>query len=312
MNNMQKLFNELGIKLYQSTGGEKPPWVLDCSAIDIYDLYAQLGSSKLAELAPKNHRHIKDKIKSDERDFWFGGSVKDFEAHGRGEIDLTPFLKLRDKLKDFRAKVQDGLSPVGRLRKRVLSEHDGEWMPERQWETQQFSSTKREMGGIIPTLRIDVDFSFHAGITSDDIAKYGAFCWAVCDSVESLGISTELVLQNTCDLRLDTKGGKFSKTNRRLEFNAFIKNAGAYVDTLSIARCFTPLFLRRGIFAAKYAAGDANGDALESSLSTPLIPIRNVSEPGRLFLRRETMQTPPEKLALDILSALQQKETVHA
>jgi len=304
MRHTQKYFQENGIKLYPTTG-ERLAFRLDCTTKDIFTMFtdAAKDGAKVfdATASYTNLRHGQEKF-GNGRDSWYGWTTAQMVDAGAGKFDMAPFILEREKLAKLRTSLQEQILPVGRTRKRCFSEHDGEWSLERQHEIQPFAATRRETGGYLPTLAIDVDFSFHAGIEASKIAAFGAFCWAIVDSIETVGLTTELALQNTG--HLSGSGGDLAGTNNGLLTNVAAKAAGEYVDTMTLARCFTPGFLRRGIFLAKYAAGDALGAKLNSSLSQPFIQQRPVVSPGRLFLRREDMTADPEKVAAWVLQAL--------
>lgn len=309
MRHTQKYFEKNGIKLYP-TKGEKLAFRLDCTTKDIFNMYTdcadEIGTVFDKGAPYSSARHAADKFGAD-RGGWYGWSKKETIDAGKGKFDMAPFLRQREKLAKLRTKLQEEIRPVGRVRRRCLSEHDGEWSMERQWEITPFNATRRETGGYLPTLAVDIDFSFSAGVDSDKIAEFGAFCWAVIDSLETAGITTELAVQNTGHLSSYGMKGDLEGTNNGLLTNVSVKAAGEYIDTMTLARCFTPGFLRRGIFLAKYAAGDALGASLDSSLSTPFIQDRPVVSPGRLFLRRQDMTDSPEKVAAWILQALKGK-----
>jgi hypothetical protein len=303
MRHTQKYFEKNGIKLYP-TKGEKLAFRLDCTTKDIFNMYADACKDVGAVFdGDKNAKHAREKL-GDGRGAWYGWTKRQMLAAGKGNFDMAPFLAQREKLSKLRASLQEEVKPVGRMRKRCLSEHDGEWQMERQWEIAPFTATRRETGGYLPTLAIDIDFSFSVGVDSDKIAEFGAFCWAIVDVLESTGITTDLAVQNTGYLEAYNDMGDLAGTNKGLLTNVAVKTAGEYVDTMTLARCFTPGFLRRGIFLAKYAAGDALGASLGSGLSMPFIQERPVVSPGRLFLRRQDMTSNPETVAAWILQAL--------
>lgn len=308
-NTLAQYFEQKEIKVIEEARQDKPDtlrhWRVDLNAKEAFALPA------LLEKQPSLWAHNQNNAMSrGNDDSWYGGTREDFRKMGEGEMDMAPFNKARASLKGFHAKVQEDLAPIGRLRKRTMSEHDGEWMPDRKWEVQQFSSTHKENSGILPTLQIDVDFSFSANISGSEITKFGAFCWAVTDAIEAAGITTGVNLH--MGVMFSCSGGKMAKRGKNCLFNFAVKSPGDYTDSLSIARCFTPAFFRQGAFVAFYGLGTLTGDKVDNSIGSPYIPSRPISEPGKIFLRREDLKQSPEDMAERVLEALGHKGEAHA
>lgn len=217
-----------------------------------------------------------------------------------GYYDKKLFQKEKEKVKNLRTQIEHKLEPVGRQRKRAMSEHDGEWIMERQWELSPFANTIRNTSGILPTLTITCDFSFRSSVYGKDIAKYGAFCWAIVDAVEAAGIPCAVNIQNTSSMAWANTTAYPKNTRTTIS----LKKAGEYISAESIAQCFTPAFYRRGIFVLKYLSGDAIGKHVDISLASSGVESRPVVSKGEIFLRREDTHLDPENVAKRILEAL--------
>lgn len=291
----KELFQAHNVKVFQDVE-DKYPWQVQASRGAVLEVYK--ASQQVSLSIPSNAEFIREHHGNDYHTLDFNGGLTS-EQFQSGHYDRDLFAEQKKKLSGLRTKLEEKLAPVGRIRKRVMSEHDGEWIQERQWELTPFANTRRETGGILPTLRILADFSFRSGVEGRDIAKYGAFCWAITNALESSGITCEIVLQNTSYMNW----GKSGENKARVRIK--VKEAGEYVDTQNIAQCFTAAFYRRGIFVLKRLFGDSLGTKVQSSLagsdpdsSTPVV------SPGQVFLRREDSHLNVDAVAHLILEAL--------
>lgn len=277
------------------------PAHLDLSARDVFGIVG-LGKDAFPNSGNTGHCTNED---SDFR----GCTFEEFKAMGEGEFNIKPFLKARDKMRSLSETLQKELAPVGRARKRRMSEHDGEWSLDRQWELHPFASTYQVQTGVIPFLRILVDCSFNAGHKAADIAEYGAFCWSVVDAIEKQGIATEVVLQNTSAMLINEGSETYHKAygSNKLRVSIKVKETGQYMDTLAMARCFTAGFYRRGVLGVKYSTGERLGSAVEVSgaLSYPEVDNQPTVSQGQVFLRREHAQSSPLTIAEYVKQALQ-------
>lgn len=308
MKNLAEYFERHEIKIIEEHNADRPEvfrhWRVDLNAKEAFSLVDLLSKDKkLWTINEDRTGEILDNSKAS----WQGCTYQEFVDMGNGQMDMGPFNRARANLKEFAAKVQEELAPVGRIRKRRMSEHDGEWIPERQWEMQQFAATYKENGGILPTLQVDVDFSFSAMVDAAQIAKYGAFCWAIVDALEGAGITVGLALR--VGVQLDLRGGSIPKKGSNTLFNFEIKKPGEYMDAMSMARCFTPGFFRRGCFSAFFGVGTVTGGRVGYGIGSPYIESRPVVEPGKVYLRRDDLKQGPEAMAERVLQALDgQKE----
>jgi len=271
MNKMQTLFNDLGI----TTSLNKNDFDLYATAKDTLRLYAlAYPEATRAELMPKNTRSAGY---SDDSYFTGCEAEEVLEWEKGNSVNLKQFEEEKEKLKEFTSKLKANLSPVGFTRKRIMSETDGEWSMDRKWDIKPFQATEKNQSGILPTIKVNVDFCFSAAHRSKEIAKFGAFCWAVFSSIENAGITCEV------NLLLKSQGLFANKGDRQANFTVCVKRAGDYVDTCSLARCFTSGFFRRAIFNLYVAACASVNEQASSGLGHP----KTLSKPkdsGELLL----------------------------
>lgn len=187
-----------------------------------------------------------------------------------GELDLTPFRKAQSKIAGV-LKVEELETLSAKKRSRYLSEHDGEFDFDRQFDLAPFNATRPETGGVQRVLDINVDFTFNGGVTTSEIEEYGALAWAIVELVERAGIQVNLnivtQLNQLAGAAVVEKGGLRSDlVDTKTIVN--IKKAGDYSDALSIVRCFTPWFYRRIIWSTWCVATQARGLDTTGSLGS--------------------------------------------
>lgn len=272
---------------------------------DVFNLFDEMREDKELVNFPLNSEQLKKggylnclNEGKREKDF-FGGMPEEFKASGEGNFPMELFYKQKEKMKSIRQELSDNLQPIGVIRKRKFHESDGDWIEERQWEIEPFSSTYRERGGLLPSLEINIDTSFSFINSAESIAEFSAFCWAVIDAVEENGINCEVNLQNTCSMQSQ---GKLSNKKTKVVINA--KRAGEYIDIMNLARAFTPSFLRRGILPMKIAFGEQMGCKIYSGISAPEPETGDVYSPGKLYLSIKNKPRDMKYFAENIIKSL--------
>jgi hypothetical protein len=246
----------------------------------VFDMFTQSPNIK-TEL---NEYQFNERHDGDSR--FCGGTKEQFIAMGRGELDQAAFLKARKTIAAQMRELNTEELFTARKRERFYSEHDGEFDRDRLFEIRPFASTRILNNGIVRTLDVSIDFSFHCGVTAAAINRYGAMAWSIVDLIESNGIQ--------CSLTIQVQGygferGKDSFNSQKILIN--VKRPGDYVDSLTLARCFTTQFYRRGVFTLYVAACDRFEQEAPHSLGTP----RNTSsfaERGKLHIGNEHADTP--------------------
>ena len=146
-------------------------------------------------------------------------------------------------------------------RKRSLSEHDGDWDFDKQWDIKPFSNSRKEMLPI-NVVDINVDMSISAGMSAEAINSYGALVWSVIQIIESIGIQANIYVIN------EGKGIS-DKSDDRIQL--CIKKAGEYISPISLATCFQSVFFRRAIFTGIVLAADHYNEEVYCSLGSPKV-----------------------------------------
>lgn len=145
------------------------------------------------------------------------------------------------------------------IRKRRMNPHDGEYDHDRRWDVNPFSRAAR---GISPvrSLKIFANISFSCGVGSDTIDRYGAMMAAICNLLESSGITVEIILQS---IHIDsTDSGCFID-------NIIIKKPGDYLPAASLIKAFSSNYYRRVLFTNTVMDVELQGKDARGGLSTP-------------------------------------------
>lgn len=231
----------------------------------------------------------------------FTGGTKEevYKAIG-GDFNQEPFLKARQDIGDQMQEMAISKLFAARKRRRHFSEHDGELDFDRQWELRPFHSTKHDNSGFLKSIDVDVQMGFNCGVEAKAIAKYGAICWSVIDLLERSGIS--------CNVKVvvDSAGSSYHwidgnekkpvfKTNTQ---EILVKRSDQYVDTMDIARCFTPWFFRSVMFVGQVMMDDACGLITNSGLGSSH-PKDSSAEPGKIFLGANLINNEPDLVKLN-------------
>lgn len=147
-------------------------------------------------------------------------------------------------------------------RRRALSEHDGDYDHDKQWEIKPFSNSRKEM---LPITMVDVnvDMSINCGMGAKDINRYGALVWSIIQLVESLGIQANINIVNDCT--------NITNNSQDAKLTLQIKKAGQYISPVSLATCFQSVFFRRAIFAGMVMECESIGKDAHYGLGQPRV-----------------------------------------
>lgn len=163
--------------------------------------------------------------------------------------DIQPFLKAKSKLTEsgLLNRLQSIQSPIPK-RRRVLSEHDGDWNFDRQWDISPFNSTAR-LPVSQPFVAIRADFSINSGYKSYQINEYGALCWAVSQILEERGINTTIdVVKHVSNIT--------SNMPWQVRDTISVKTSREYVSPQALANVFRSNYYRRAILGLTIQAAD--------------------------------------------------------
>ena len=165
---------------------------------------------------------------------WAGGSLETALTIP----SLDTFLKAKQDL--VKSGILRGIKPESTFkakRRRVLSEHDGDWSFERRWDLKPFSSTHREQAPV-PHIEILADFSISGMHSSKNVDEYGAYVWSIAQILEDMGVSTTIGIQNNTDWQGDGHS----------LITVIAKQSGTYISPQALAQVFRSCYYRRAIF----------------------------------------------------------------
>lgn len=229
-----------------------------------------------------------------------GGSMQDLLDDFAGKVDMGPFRSEKERLRKsgLLTKLKTTCQDLNPKRKRRLSEYDGEWQRDREWEIKPYQETYR-MLTTQKTLEIRADFSISAYAEASDIDRYGAMVWALSDLIESSGIQTRIVMQ--CRVTgMDRESRQWS-CDSEIEF----KKPGQYLAPSLLASGFKSRFYRMPLFLAEVLASDAAGFQVSSGLGRPIHVANKIEfKDGILKLSPDAHQAMTDEVEKEILKAI--------
>ena len=299
---MLKLQTELDYKVTQDKNTVYSHFTAkDC--LEMFEKLYRMSDSELIEELPTNGSVLIEKRNGSYGTMFgkgnsFSGITAEelIEWNNGKNIDLKPFLEEKKKLGELSRKLKEKLAPIGKARRRRLSETDGEWDLDRKWDLKPFLATEKQNNSILPTIRVDIDFCFSGGHDSSAISRFGAFCWAIFSEIEEAGITCEVNLLQYCERAFLTSYKKMFQTQT-------LKKAGEYIDSASLARCFTSGHYRRAAFVAEVYTAECAGVRVSPGLGCP-IPQPTESEPGKLRLSISNQTLQIDSLLKKVLQAI--------
>lgn len=285
----------LGIKMREETdtiiqGQKQRALHVNSTAAAVYEIWNSIGKI----CSDPAYHHNKEQVtelhsNGSSKTEFTGANTSTIKAAFKGDLDTAPFRAAQDKVKGLvNIATLDALA--SKRRTRYLSEHDGEFDFDRRYDLNPFNATRIENNGALRVIDIDVEFSFNCSVGASKIAAYGALAWSIVDLIERAGIQVNLNLVQLLDQSQETKIDKtveFSTPNYIVN-TIQLKRAGEYVDTMQLARCFTPYFFRRCSFALFTAEAQARGRDTFYNLGYPK---NNPSSAtlGRLYIGSENV-----------------------
>lgn len=267
---------------------EKTQLVINATSRGVFQLW-QNGNALKAREFSQSAEHIENALEEKDRNGGFTGATASAVRRAfSGEFDTKLFRRAQEKVKGL-ITVPTLETLAGKRRTRYLSEYDGEYDFDRQYDLAPFSATRIENAGCIRVIDIDVEFSFNWRVSADSIAEYGALAWAIVDLVERAGIQANLrlAIPVTCDGPVIEKDAPHSKPTNIVQYIE-LKKAGEYIETMTLARCFTSFFFRRCIFAATCVFETARGRDTSHGLSYPNNKPSHASI-GKLYIGSEAV-----------------------
>lgn len=274
--------------------------VISITSNSLFKMYNELNTSDCA--LRENANKLYDVLSNQSGSGFTGGTPADFKQLMDGKMDLTRFIDARNKLTHKLNGDELVVDTLVRKRKRIMSEYDGEFDFDRMWERQPFYDAKVINDTNAKIIDVYCSFGFHSDIDQNFINDYGAYCWSLIDALEKNGAQCNVYIVNKVN---NPRNGMFSQpsvTTPACLINELyywiskvkIKSSEEYIDTLDIARCFTSLFYRMGIFGFWTAACDGMKIAISPNMGTPDISYEATEiKKGYIFLTAAAFEDNP-------------------
>lgn len=256
------------------------------SAAALLGIYAECAGGSSIVNGNNNREKLESFYKKDYSKFSEGSRQTVLDCID-GKFDQSLFLQKRAELTNLCRDLQSSYQGVENRRKRTFSEYDGEMDYDRRFERNPFTAGKREPQPI-HSVTIKLDMGFAAQVSPGDIALFGAYAWAVADFIEAKGYRAEVIQAiylsgPTTATKVDDRA-QFTPLSGKYE--ATIKKAGKYIDTMEMAKSFTPWFYRRVWFTGMALFSDAIGRDVDYGLGGCESDWRGIqAEPGLIKIQ---------------------------
>jgi hypothetical protein len=271
-----------------------------------FNLYKKKNASQVAYANSESNKGRKcnaGKITEifNNNDEWRGASPSEFLKQADGEIDLTDYLKQKEKMRGVSDGLQEYLQRARPGRKRSFSDKDGDFIHERSWDISPFATTQRVENLNIPKLTIVCDISFNSGVSSSFIQKHCMLVWVIVDLFEQAGILCSVYSSHTNEGLANGFG--------RSQFLYELKKHDSYVSANSIARGMSAAFFRRLCFLQMINLCAFKEKDCSYGLGRPLNMHLPFFKDGILFMRgddtEELMSLDPEQASQRLLIKMQ-------
>jgi hypothetical protein len=238
---------------------------------------------------------------TDDRTEFKGGSLNDLLRNYQGGIDMRPFKAERERLikLGFERRLREKLADVAPRRKRVISEHDGDWNYDRRWEIQPFESTRKTLG-VGRSIQITCNLAVSCAVSAKKINRFATMVWAISDIIEACGIQTEIICRY-----FSRDYTREAKVNFLAEFTA--KDRETFCTPTTLAAMFNALTWRRTVFSLMEATPDIIGELASYGLGHAVngdFPVKWVVGEGRLIMNSDTATGDTTQLENEILAAV--------
>ncbi len=269
--------------------------------ITAYTAYIQSAQAGILNFAnADNAEHSKGRFK--EIGAFHGVKTDTLERNLLGDMDLTAYQAAFEKIakRGLSEKIEAKIGEIMPRRKRIMSEHDGDWSYDRQWEISPFDATRRAacQG---KTITLIVNFAVSCMTDHAALENFGCFAWAICSLIESAGVGVNLVVRfQASDLSTSRSGD--------CDIQITIKKSDQYVEPTRIAAMLQTAAYRRGIFSFYAAVCDVTpgtptvGDHC-GSYPKSFAPIKNTA-PGVLEIAPDVRRAIDETIEKEILATI--------
>jgi hypothetical protein len=267
------------------------------SLAGVLKLTGEIDTSKFT----KNSNKAKEMMGDNDPDriSFCGGTYQEVLDDLSGKVDMKPFLKAREKFAKGKLaeKLKTSIALVTPRRKRIMSEHDGDWDYSRRYEITPFANTKRAMGAG-RTIDLVCDFSISAYTTSEEIDRYGAMIWAISDLIEQAGVATNIIYR-------DRVTGMCSERKLAADIEVTVKRAGEYISPSVLASVFKSRFYRRVMFGLFSVIPELVNRRVCSGLGRPVEDRARIEfSNGKLVLNPLVIGATNDQVEEEILKAI--------
>lgn len=208
----------------------------------------------------KNYNQFYGKLKTDSDNTWRGGAYSDLIA------PITDFSKFSEFTKKLSAnKIWQKVATKfdqQMVRRRVRSEHDGEFDLDKKWDAQPFQNrAKKATSARIVKMNISGDFS--SGVGPDVINDYGSFVVAIITMLERNGVQAEVTACYDGENFLSNGAKSFFRMRLK------VKRADEYLPLNQLLKVFSTVWYRRAVFSLIVASAENLGKNVCDSLGNP-------------------------------------------
>ena len=223
------------------------------------------------------------------------------EIQGETRNLLRSFAAAKEELERTGIKEFLEESAIGtrKKRKRVFSEHEGEWDYDRKWEITPFQSTVLRKDEF-PYLEVCFPINMLARATPEYITGFGARCLAICEILENAGYRIAVTMEDwntgcvVSSCKGVSKGWNFKQ--RQMLNRMVLREANEYGSIQDFAVYASAAFYRRAIFglirsipnrihAINGEEGLPGTDGFGSSLTSRPAP----AAPGQMILDHDAV-----------------------
>lgn len=170
------------------------------------------------------------------------------------------------------------LNLKSKKRKRSLSEHDGDFDIDRQYDIKLFNNSKTEP--FDNRVIVDISFDISCSFSTKDIREYGKLCYHVINFIEEHGYVCDVNITQELTYLYSIKNDWSTKNTAIIN----IKRSDEYQDNITTCKYFTDWFYRRLMFNLYYHVGTQNKFGVSSSLGQCKQNLRTIGSPGYIYI----------------------------
>ncbi len=221
------------------------------------------GIDEIKRAASINGDEIVSQLTSNDDGGFKGGTYGELVSALQGQLSMKAYQGAYDKYQKsgMIERIQSRIEDVAPRRKRIYSDHEGDWDYERRFEDEQFVGLTKSSGAA-RAIDIKCNFGIHCGVGAEQINSYGALIWAVSQLIEQAGIQTRIIYHIPCE-------GQNEDRDIDSSIEIELKAAEEYIAPSLLAAVFTSNFYRRVGFALDVSAAEAASQRGHYALGRP-------------------------------------------